>query len=125
MADTKPEKLVIISTRGAEDPERATFPFVVANAAVAMDVKATIILQGGSAVMLAMKGMADHVFAPGLPPLNELISSFLAQGGQILLCTPCLKERRIAPETLVEGARAIAAGRVVQECLEATSTWNY
>jgi predicted peroxiredoxin len=125
MAETGTEKMVIIATHGAEDLERATFPFVVANAALAMDVKATVILQGGSAVMLAMKGASDHVFAPGLPPLSELMASFRMQGGELLLCTPCLKERRIAPEQLIEGARPVAAARVVQECLEATTTLNY
>lgn len=125
MADTRSEKIVIISTRGAEDPERATFPFVVANAALAMDVRATIILQSGSAVLLAMKGMNEHVHAPGLPPLTELMASFQAQGGQLLICTPCMKERHVTPDMLVPGASPVAAARVVQECLEADSTLNY
>lgn len=33
MAEEKEEKIVVIATHGGEDPERATFPFVVANAA--------------------------------------------------------------------------------------------
>ena len=32
------EKIVLISTHAGEDPERATFPFLLANAAQAMDV---------------------------------------------------------------------------------------
>ncbi|HUL80393.1 MAG TPA: DsrE family protein [Vicinamibacteria bacterium] len=124
MADTPAEKMVIIATHGAEDPERATLPFVVANAAQVMDVKVTVILQGYS-VTLAMKGADEHVFAAGLPPLKELVDGFLKQGGELLICTPCIKERRITPETLIEGAKPIAAARVVQECLEAKATLNY
>ena len=124
MAEAKPEKMMIIATHGPEDPERATLPFVVANGAMAMDVKVTVALQG-NAVNLVMNGTNEHVFAGGFPPLKELMDNFVGQGGEILVCTPCIKERRIAPEMLVKGAKPIASARLVQECLEATATLNY
>lgn len=120
----KQDKITIIATHGAEDPERATLPFVVANAAQAMDTKAVVILQG-YAVTLAMRGVAEHVFAAGLPPFKELVDSYVKQGGELLVCTPCIKERQISPDTLVAGAKTIAAGRVVQESLESQATLNY
>ena len=118
------DKITIIATHGAEDPERATLPFVVANAAQAMDTKAVVVLQG-YAVTLAMRGTPEHVFAAGLPPFKELVDSYLAQGGELLVCTPCIKERQISPDTLIPGAKTIAAARVVQECLESKATLNY
>jgi len=124
MEEGKEEKIVVIGTHGEEDPDRATLPFVVANAALAMDVKTTVILQG-NAVTLAVKGAGGGIQGIGFPPLKDLIASYFAQGGKILLCTPCIKGRNIAPETLVDGASLIAAGRVVQECLEAKSVLNY
>jgi len=124
MEETKTEKIVIISTQGPEEPERASLPFVVANGALAMDVKAVVVLQG-NAVTLAKKGTNEHVFAGGFPPLKELMDNFVAQGGEILLCTPCIKGRQIAPEMLFPGAKPIAAARLVQECLEAKATLNY
>ena len=124
MAEGKEDKIVIIATHGAEDPERATLPFVVANAAQAMDTKAVVILQG-YAVTLAMPGTYEHVFAAGLPSLKELVDSFLKQGGEVLVCTPCIKARQIGTELLIEGAKPIAAARVVAECLEAKATLNY
>lgn len=124
MAEGKEEKIVVIGTHGGEDPDRATLPFVVANAALAMDVKTTVILQG-NAVTLAVKGAGGNVQGIGFPPLKDLIASYFAQGGQILLCTPCIKGRNIASETLVGGASLVAAGRVVQECLEAKAVLNY
>ena len=48
----KTEKIVYISTNGGENPEKATLPFVLANAALAMDVEAVVALQG-PAVTLA------------------------------------------------------------------------
>jgi hypothetical protein len=47
------------------------------------------------------------------------MASYFGQGGKLLLCTPCIKGRNIAPETLVADATLIAGARVVQECLEA------
>jgi predicted peroxiredoxin len=124
VADSTEDKITIIATHGAEDPERATLPFVVANAAQAMDTKAVVILQGYS-VTLAVKGEAEHVLASGLAPLKDLVDSYLKQGGELLVCTPCLKARQIALEALIAGAKPIAAARVVQECLEAKATLNY
>ncbi len=124
MPETNEEKIVVIATHGAEDPERATLPFVVANAAQAMDTKAVVILQG-YAVTLATPGVYEHVFASGMPALKELVDGFLKQGGELLVCTPCIKSRQIAPETLIPGGKPIAAARVVQECLEAKATLNY
>jgi uncharacterized protein involved in oxidation of intracellular sulfur len=120
----KMDKILVIATHGAEDPERATLPFVVANAAQAMDTKAVVILQG-YAVTLAVPGIYEHVFAAGLPSLKELVDGFLQQGGDLLVCTPCLKERKIPAEHLIAGSKPIAAARVVQEALEAQATLNY
>jgi predicted peroxiredoxin len=120
----KKDKILVIATHGAEDPERASLPFVVANAALAMDTAAVVILQG-YAVTLAMPGTYEHVFAAGLPSLKELLDGFVAQGGELLVCTPCLKERKISAETLIPGSKPVAAARVVQEALEAQATLNY
>jgi uncharacterized protein involved in oxidation of intracellular sulfur len=118
------EKVVIIGTHGGEDPERATLPFVMGNAALAMDTVAVIVLQG-TAVTLAKKGCYEHVFAAGLPPLKELVDSFIELGGTLLVCTPCINERKITKEMLVEKARPVKAARVITEILEAKATLNY
>jgi predicted peroxiredoxin len=124
MAEQKAEKVVIIATHGPDDMERATFPFVMANAALVMDVEAVIVLQG-TGVLLAKKGSFEHVFAGGLPPLKQLMDAFIEQGGKLLVCTPCIKERKIDESMLMEGAELIAGARVIQESLEAKAVLNY
>jgi predicted peroxiredoxin len=121
-ADT--EKITIIATHGPEDPERATFPFMMANAALVMECEAVVVLQG-TGVLLAQKGVYEHVFAAGLPPLAELIESFLKEGGKLLVCSPCVKERQIGIELLIEGAELIAGARVIKETTESKATLNY
>jgi uncharacterized protein involved in oxidation of intracellular sulfur len=77
------EKLVFIATHGEEDPERASFPFMLANAAQAMDVEAVVALQSNG-VFLAQRGYAEKITVPGFTPLKELIEGYVAKGGKIL-----------------------------------------
>lgn len=123
MSETVSEKLVIIATHGPEDPERASLPFVIANAALVMDVQVVVILQG-TGVLLAQLNVYDRIFAAGLPSLENLMANFTEQGGVLLVCSPCVKERKIV-DLLLPSVELVTAGRVVQECLEATNVLNY
>jgi uncharacterized protein involved in oxidation of intracellular sulfur len=67
----------------------------------------------------------EHVFAAGLPPLKDLMDNFLSEGGKLLVCVPCIKERNINESDLIEGAQPTASGALTQEILEAKSTLVY
>ena len=118
------EKMVYIVTHAGEDPERATFPFMLATAAQAMEVEAVVALQGVS-VFLAKKGYLENVVAAGLPALKDLVDNFLESGGKLLICTPCIRERNIEESELIEGSELIAAARLNQEILSANATLVY
>jgi uncharacterized protein involved in oxidation of intracellular sulfur len=118
------EKMVYIVTHAGEDPERATFPFMLATAAQAMEVEAVVALQGVS-VFLAKKGYLENVVAAGLPALKDLVDTFLEAGGKLLICTPCIRERNIEESELIEGSELIAAARLNQEILSANATLVY
>ncbi len=120
----KPEKIVYVCTHAGEDPERASLPFVLANAALTMDVQAVVVLQS-TGVYLAKKGYLDNVFAAGLPPLKELMDNYFEQGGKLLVCVPCIKERKIAESDLIQGAEPTAAAKLTMELLSATATLVY
>ena len=124
--EEKKEKILYVVSHGADDPERAILPFMHANGALAMDVEAVVVLMG-PAVMLALKEFMNHVFAGGLPPLKKLMEDFLAQGGRLLLCTPCIQFRQIGEPQLIEQAKAkaIAAAVFTEEVLSAKAVLNY
>ncbi|MBW1703590.1 MAG: DsrE family protein [Deltaproteobacteria bacterium] len=124
MADTETEKIVYLSTNGPENPEKASLPFVLANAALVMDVEALIVLQGPS-VFLAKKGIIEHVHAAGFAPLKELLESFLEQGGKLAVCVPCIQERKIDETDLIEKAEPMAGGTLTLELLSANATLVY
>jgi uncharacterized protein involved in oxidation of intracellular sulfur len=125
MTDAKEEKILYIATCAGEDPEKAAMPLVMANAALAMDLKATVVLQGNG-VYLAQKGYSDTMLpAGGFPPVKELLNSFLELGGELKVCVPCIKERHIDESDLVEGSQTTAAGAVNIEAIEANAVMVY
>ena len=79
------KRMVIIATQAGEDPERATIPFVMANAALASDTDVTVILQT-TGVFLGVKDYAEHVRAEAFPPLNDLMRDFSELGGASCWC---------------------------------------
>ena len=126
MNEQQTEKILYIGTHACENTERAAMPFVMANAALAMDVEAVVVLQGNG-VYLAQKGYADKMAKPGgFPPMAKLIKEFLELGGRLLVCVPCIKERHIDEATdLIEGASTTAAGALTVEALEANAVLVY
>jgi predicted peroxiredoxin len=120
----KKEMMVYIGTHAGEDPERASMPFVLGNAALVMEVEAIVALQG-TGVYLAKKGIMENVFAAGLPPLKELVENFMEQGGKLWVCSPCLKERQMVQAELIQGAEIMAAAKLTQALLEANQALVY
>ena len=118
------EKLVVITTCGTDNQEKATIPFVMATAAQSMDVDVTIILQSAG-VLLAKKGGCENVNAVGFMPLKQLMDTFLELKGKLLICTPCVKSRGITENELIQGSQLIAAGTVVTESLGANAVLTY
>ena len=126
MNDVQTEKMLYIATCAGENPERAAMPFVMANAALAMEMEAVIALQG-TGVYLAQKGYAEKMAKPGgFPPVAELLHTFLELGGKLLVCVPCIKERHIDDQTdLIAGAVTTAAGALNIEATEAAAVLVY
>jgi len=124
MTESKKEKIVYISTNGPENPEKASLPFVLANAAMVMEVETLVALQG-PAVFLAKKGMLEHVHSAGFAPLKELVNAFFDQGGKLVVCVPCIQERKIDVADLIENAIPMAGGALTEEILSANATLVY
>jgi predicted peroxiredoxin len=121
----KEEKILYTGSHAGEDPEKASVPFVMANAALAMDVKATVVLMG-NAVHLAQKGYIDEIpSGGGFPPLKKLVTDFLELGGHLRVCVPCIRSRDIHESDLIEGTQTIMAGAVTYEALDADAVMTF
>ncbi len=119
MAEEKQEKVIYFCTTAGENPEKASIPFVMGNAALAMEIEATVALQGNG-VFLAQPEYVAHMPQGGhFPPLKKLITDFIELGGKLAVCVPCMKYRNIEKSDLIEGISLTAAGKLVVEAIEA------
>ncbi len=103
-------------TNAHSNPDNATVGLVVANAAIGCDKETTLFLSCDGA-WLAKRGEAEKIVL-GSPfvPAKELLDKFVAAGGKILVCAPCMKKRDITEADLIEGA-APAGGATLVEIL--------
>ena len=109
-------ELVVLVTRGA-DHELSSVAFTIACGAITSGLKVTAFLVS-SAVDLVRRGSVDLTQVPPLDPLKSLMSDFLARGGSIVACPPCVKSRGYAPEDFIEGV-IIAGASVIHEKFKA------
>ena len=117
-------KLMINCTHGKEDPERATLAFVVGNVAASADQEAVVLLTIDGA-WNATHGYADDICKEGFQPLQEVMQSFVKNGGQIWVCGACAKPRGIMDKDLVEGARIVTAANVVEYLASGASSLSF
>ncbi|MEZ5194876.1 MAG: DsrE family protein [Bacteroidales bacterium] len=107
------------------NPDTATVGFVVAGAALGSEKETTIFLST-DAVWLAVKGEAEKIsIGEPFKPLKELVDAFIANGGRILACAPCLKTRGITEDMLIDGVTPAGGAVLVELLSEGTPCITY
>ena len=104
MSDSAPSiqrELVVLVTRGT-DHELSSVAFTIACGGITSGMKVYAFLVS-SAVDLVRRKAVDVTHVPPLDPLKALIDDFLARGGTIWACPPCVKARGYTQEDLVPG----------------------
>lgn len=88
--------IAIATTWGPTDTTRATLPFLHARAAREQGDSVTLMLLH-DAVLLANGDTAQDIVAFGPPPLGPIFDELAADPQvDVVVCTPCVKVRRIA-----------------------------
>jgi predicted peroxiredoxin len=106
-------KFCVSLTHAKNDADKATVAFVVANAAVASD-KDTVVFLSIEGVRLCQQGYAEDVHEEGFAPLRELMASFIKAGGNIWVCSPCFKKRKLDEGKLIPGATIVGGAKLVE-----------
>ena len=109
-------ELVVLMTRGA-DHELSSVGFTIACGGLTAGMKVTAFLTSGAVDLVRRKGV-EMTHVPPLDPLKALMEDFLARGGAIVACPPCVKARGYAQEDFIEGV-TVAGASVVLEKLKA------
>lgn len=121
MADNK---FVVSLSFAKNDTDKSTVAFVVANAAVASG-KNTVVFLSIDGVHLSQKGYADSIHEEGFAPLKELMASFAEAGGEIYVCSPCFKKRKLDENNLIKGAKVVGGAKLVEFMGEAVPSISY
>ena len=104
MSDTAPSaqrELVVLVTRGT-DHELSSVAFTIACGGITSGMKVYAFLVS-SAVDLVRRKAVDITHVPPLDPLKALIDDFLARGGTIWACPPCVKARGYTQDDFIPG----------------------
>ncbi len=104
---------MVSCTHAKDNTDKATVAFVVANASVASG-QDTVVFLSIEGVRLATPGYADDIHEEGFAPLKELMTNYIAAGGQIWLCSPCFKKRGLNESSLTDNTTIVGGAKVVE-----------
>lgn len=99
--NTEQRELVVLITHGI-DHELSSAAMVIALGGMTAGLKVSIFLTS-SGVDIVRRGAADTTHVKPLEPLADMLRDFLARGGALWACTPCVKSRGYAQEALIDG----------------------
>ena len=103
-------ELVVVVTHGA-DHELSSVAFTIINGGLTAGLKVSVFLTS-AAVDLARKRAIDGTVVPPLEPLAALVKDFLARGGTLWACTPCVKARGYKQGDLIDGVEITGASKM-------------
>jgi len=109
-------ELVVVLTRGT-DHELSSVAFTIACGGITSGMKVYAFLVS-SAVDLVRRKAADITRVPPLDPLKKLMDDFVARGGTIWACPPCVKARGYTQEDFIDGV-TIQGASAMHERLQA------
>jgi predicted peroxiredoxin len=121
MAETR--ELVVLMTHGT-DSELSSVAFTIANGGITAGLKVAVFLTS-AAVDLVRKGAADMTEVRPLEPLGSLIQDFLARGGTLWACTPCVKARGYEEKDLIDGVVVTGASPMHGKIKQGAATLSF
>lgn len=117
------EKLVVLLTRGIDD-ERSSVAFTIANGAITAGLQVFMFLTS-SAIDVVRRGGQAMTHVPPLDPLAKSIAAFMARGGTVWACTPCVQSRGYRAEDLIDGVIVTGASVMHAEIREGAATLSF
>jgi predicted peroxiredoxin len=110
MPDSSRE-LVVLVTHGA-DHELSSVALTIANGGMTAELAVSAFLTS-AAVDLVRKRAIDSTVVPPLEPLAALVKDFLARGGRLWVCTPCVKARGYEQSDLIDGVEIAGSSKIM------------
>jgi predicted peroxiredoxin len=115
--------LVVLVTHGI-DHEKSSVAFTIANGGMTAGLRVAIFLTSAG-VDLARKRAIDTTQVHPMEPLAALVKDFLARGGTLWACTPCVKARGYTQEDFIEGTVITGASVMHARIAEGAATLSF
>lgn len=112
---TETRDLVVVITHGI-DHELSSAGLIVALGGLTAGLRVSIFLTS-SGVNIVRRGAADLTHVKPLEPLADMLRDFLARGGTLWACTPCVTSRGYTQANLLEGV-IITGASVMHELIK-------
>jgi predicted peroxiredoxin len=122
MAETSRD-LVVVVTHGI-DHELSSVAFTIANGGITAGLRVSVFLTSAG-VDLVRKRAADSTQVNPLEPLASMIKDFLARGGALWACTPCVKSRGYTQEDLIDSVVITGASKIHELIARGAATLSF
>src|SRR3972149_7073432 len=109
-------ELVVLMTHGA-DHELSSVAFTIACGGLTAGLKVCAFLTSSAVDLVRRRGI-DLTHVQPLDPLKTMIDDFMARGGAIIACPPCVKARGYTQQDFIDGV-TIAGASVMHEKFKA------
>ncbi|HLR71211.1 MAG TPA: DsrE family protein [Pseudogracilibacillus sp.] len=114
--------LLITLTAHENDENNVTIAFTMGVKALEKKHQVELLLLS-NAVHLAEKGYAAKIdIGAPFSPIDELLDTFLKQGGKLKVCSSCMEHNGVKEEDLVSGSDIITADDVIEALMNAERT---
>jgi predicted peroxiredoxin len=117
------DKLVVLLTKGI-DSELSSVALTIANGGITAGLKVSLFLTS-TAIDLVRKGGNRMTHVQPLDPLAALMDDFMARGGTIWACPPCVKSRGYEQSDLMDGVIVVGASAMHAEIKAGAATLSF
>lgn len=115
--------LVVVITHGI-DHELSSVGVTIACGGITAGLKVSIFLTSAG-VDIVRRRAADMTHVEPLEPLAAMLRDFLARGGTVWACTPCVKNRGYAEPDLIEGVVITGASKMHEQIKAGAATLSF
>lgn len=115
--------LVVVITHGI-DHELSSVGLTIALGGMTSGLRVSIFLTSAG-VDIVRRGAADATHVNPLEPLGAMLRDFVARGGTLWACTPCVKSRGYTGEQFIEGVVVTGASAMHELIKRGAATLSF
>ena len=116
-------KLVVLVSRGIES-EMSSVAFTLANGAQTAGMQVFVFLTSSAVDLVRQRGQQLTHVAP-LEPLRALIDAFIARGGKVWACPPCVASRGYEAGDFIDGVEIQGASAMFEQVKAGAATLSF